>query len=245
MQFDHISSHYEEAVDERLKLALGGEPSDYYLRLKARELLDLLGRAGLEPRRAAVLDVGCGTGRMLELLKPDVGSIAGVEPSEGMLQRARERLSGVPLERVSGESLPFPDASFDAAFASCVFHHAPRAAFGPLVREMARVLKPGGAAVVFEHNPLNPLTRWVVARCPVDVGVVLVRPAELRTACAGAGLEDIATRYIVFFPRPLAALRPLEPALHGVPLGGQYYVSARKPFGAPSSGPKPAASPTT
>ena len=61
--------------------------------------------------------------------------------------------------------MPVPDASVDVVFAICVVHHVPPAHWGAFAAEMARVLRPGGVAAIFEHNPLNPVTRRVVSNC--------------------------------------------------------------------------------
>ena len=228
VDFDKVSYHYEEAVDEGLKLALGGEPSDYYLQVKARETADHCRRRGLDPAKLSALDVGCGTGRMVQLLSPQFAKVQGVEPSAGMLDRALKL--GLPegtFRRGSGESLPFEAGAFDVVFSACIFHHSPRERHAAMLREMARVLKPGGLLFTFEHNPFNPMTRWVVSRCPVDVGVTLHSARELQVSYAEAGLKDVETRYIIFFPKALSRLRSLEPALHLLPAGAQYYLCGR------------------
>lgn len=227
-EFDAYSDRYEHLIDEPLKLVLGGEESDYYVRLKAEELLAHLKRMGMTPSSSRVLDVGSGTGRMAELLAPRVAQIRGVEPSAGMVERANDR--GLPPETfVQGEGtqLPFDSASFDVVFASCIFHHIDLADHLSVAREMRRVLKPGGVSFVFEHNPWNPLTQWVVSRCPVDVGVTLHSSRRMKKLWRRAGLAQVHSRFIVFVPGVLAALRPLEPRLWRVPAGGQYYVAGR------------------
>jgi SAM-dependent methyltransferase len=82
-------------------------------------------------------------------------------------------------------------------------------------------LRPGGHIVVFEHNPLNPVTRRAVAACPFDDDAILLWPWEARRLLRRAGFEDVALDFIVFFPRPLAFLRRLEPRLRRVALGAQ------------------------
>jgi ubiquinone/menaquinone biosynthesis C-methylase UbiE len=229
--FDRISYHYEEAIDSAVRSAVG-EPYDYFPRIKAKELVEHLERLGLNASRLEVLDVGCGTGRTVDLLSEKFRTVKGVEPSRGMLERALRR--GLPdgtFERGHAESIPFGDARFDVVFSICIFHHTPKESHPRMVREMARVLKPGGWLFTFEHNPFNPLTRWVVSRCPVDVGVTLYGRGHIEKTCREAGLKEIHSRYILFFPRFLRHLRVLESSLHALPLGGQYYVCARKVAG--------------
>ena len=95
--------------------------------------------------------------------------------------------------------------------------------------ELARVVRPGGLVFVFEHNPWNPVTRAIVRDCPLDRDAVLLTAPETRGLLSRAGLEVVEQRYYLFFPRSLGFLRRFEPWLAWLPLGGQYYVAARKP----------------
>jgi ubiquinone/menaquinone biosynthesis C-methylase UbiE len=113
--------------------------------------------------RGRVLEVGAGTGLNFQLYPSGVEVVA-VEPEPNMMRLARRRVAesgfGVRLLRAAAESLPFPDASFDAAVTSLVLCSVgdPDAA----ARELRRVLRPGGELRVFEHvrseNPRH--ARW-------------------------------------------------------------------------------------
>jgi hypothetical protein len=81
---------------------------------------------------------------------------------------------------------------------------------------------------VFEHNPANPITRRVVEQCPFDEDAVLLYPAEVKRYLTHVNLRLLRHDYIVFMPRALAWLRPLEPALAWLPAGAQYAVLAGK-----------------
>jgi demethylmenaquinone methyltransferase / 2-methoxy-6-polyprenyl-1,4-benzoquinol methylase len=128
-----------------------------------RRALDL-GRLG-ESGRA--LDVGTGTGDFaLALLKrsPVSATVTGVDISAGMLGVAERRAAraglGPRYERLiaSVESLPFPDAVFDVAVAGFVIRNVGDIPRG--LREMRRVLRPGGRAVILDlHTPRNPAIR--------------------------------------------------------------------------------------
>jgi ubiquinone/menaquinone biosynthesis C-methylase UbiE len=105
----------------------------------------------------SVLDVGCGTGTLAIAAARRVGetgAVTGVDPSAELLARARKkaRRAGVSvmLETAGGESLPFPDASFDVVLSSLVFHHLPHAALRSSALEARRVLKPGGRLFVVD-----------------------------------------------------------------------------------------------
>jgi hypothetical protein len=87
-------------------------------------------------------------------------------------------------------------------------------------------LAPQGVLAVFENNPWNVGARMVMRRIPFDRDAVPLSPPALRALLGGAGLSVRSTRFLFYFPRPLAALRPLEPWLVRVPLGAQYWVLA-------------------
>ena len=94
-------------------------------------------------------------------------------------------------------------------------------------------LRPGGVLALWENNPYNPGTRWVMRRLPFDRDAVMLRPSLTRRLVEQAGLTVLATDYCFFFPRPLASLRPLERSLRSVPFGGQYVVFAQRPGSGP------------
>ena len=96
------------------------------------------------------------------------------------------------------------------------------------MRETARVVRPGGLVAVFEHNPLNPLTRRVVRDCAFDEGVELLPRRELETLLRAAGLEVVSAHYLLFFPWRGRLFEAAERLLARLPLGAQYVVAARR-----------------
>lgn len=95
---------------------------------------------------ARLLDVGCGTGHHVRALRNRGYDAAGVDASEGMLAHARTNNPGATIEQADVDRLPFPDASFDYVLCIEVLRYL--AHTESAVREMARVLKPGGIALV-------------------------------------------------------------------------------------------------
>jgi hypothetical protein len=83
--------------------------------------------------------------------------------------------------------------------------------------------------VVFEHNPINPLTQWIVRTCPIDENAVLLGSRKLRGLMAQSGLVDIESRYIIFTPLDGEGYRKFDRMIGWLPFGAQYYVSARVP----------------
>ncbi|HEX9298265.1 MAG TPA: metalloregulator ArsR/SmtB family transcription factor, partial [Polyangiaceae bacterium] len=107
----------------------------------------------LIPRGWTVADIGTGTGGMLPLLAEFAERVVAVDISKEMLRRARERakslgLSNVEFVKADLRDLPLDDASVDAAFATLVLHHAPSPTAA--LKEMARILRPGGILVVLD-----------------------------------------------------------------------------------------------
>ena len=97
------------------------------------------------PRR--VVDLGCGTGRLLEALLPRLAGteLVGIDPAQGMIAVARTRFAAEPrvrLEVATAEHLPLADASVDVATTTMSFHHWEEQ--GTALREVVRVLAPGG-----------------------------------------------------------------------------------------------------
>jgi SAM-dependent methyltransferase len=115
-------------------------------------LVDIVGT--LAPRD--LLDIGTGTGRMLELLGPFVANALGIDQSREMLAVARVNIERAGLTNCIvrlGDmyQLPLPDASFDAAVIHQVLHYADRPAAA--IAEAARVLRPGGSLVIVDFAP--------------------------------------------------------------------------------------------
>ena len=105
----------------------------------------------LLPSAWVVADLGCGTGSLTAALSPHVARVIGVDQSAAMLKAARSRTAGQPnveLRKGSLETLPVDDAACDAALLVLALAYVPEP---PLVlAEMARILKPGGRAVVVD-----------------------------------------------------------------------------------------------
>lgn len=174
----------------------------------------LVGLARLEPG-ASVLDVGCGTGTLAIAAKRRVGaegSVYGIDASPEMLARAngKARKAGVDVVFTNGlaESLPFPDSRFDVVLSTVMLHHLPRTARQLGVREMRRVLKPGGRLLVVDFADAAGTRRGLLARFhrhghvdPRDLAV-LVNDAGLAVVESGAvGVSDLQF-VLAAVPRP-------------------------------------------
>ncbi len=97
-----------------------------------------------------VLDVGCRTGRWLRRLLQRGLRPVGIDLTTSMLQRAAAGSLGCPLLAASAECLPFPDRHFDLVSSVTLVQHLPEPCQERALKEIARVLRPGGHLVVLE-----------------------------------------------------------------------------------------------
>jgi SAM-dependent methyltransferase len=224
--FDDHSVTYGSEVSASVSFT--GQDVEFYARCKAERLLSLIIRHLGDPSQQTVLDVGCGPGVTDAYLVEHVGSLIGVDRSASILEQAVARNPGVAYRHDDGTDLGVEPGSIDVAFAVCVVHHVPKPERPAFARQLARAVRPGGLVAIFEHNPLNPLTRVAVSRCEFDEGVDLLRAGEVSRHLSGAGLEVLERRYLQFTPLDKPWARRLDVRLGRVPIGAQHYVLARR-----------------
>jgi SAM-dependent methyltransferase len=223
-EFDRYARDYRSLHRDSIRAS--GEEPDYFAAYKAQHAKTRFGTT----TPIDILDFGCGVGGMTRHLAAAFpGSrLTGVDVSSESLTLARQAHSGLAhFAHIEGESLPLENHSADLVLAACVFHHITPEARAGWVRELRRILRPGGHLVVYEHNPRNPLTRKVVNDCPFDADAILLPQAETRALLNDAGFQAVRNDFIVFFPHALAALRPMERWLSRVPFGAQYATWGR------------------
>ena len=187
-----------------------------------------------ELRDARVLDAGCGDGALVCAVASRGAVATGLDPDPAMLAAARMRAGGahVQAEFVEGrvEQIPFGDASFDVVVAVTVLCFLTDASGA--VREMTRVLRPGGRLVLGE---LGRWSLWAMARRVRGwLGAATSKAARFRSAgelCAlaeSAGLSVTVIRGAVYYP-PIGTLArifaPLDPWLGRVTTFGAAFVA--------------------
>ncbi len=220
-EFDEYSHDYEKLVTDPVRTSFGGGGSAFFYQRKMDLLLRFFRRRGLAPSQMSWLDVGCGRGELLELGRPHFLACAGCDPSSGMLSAAGSAIEVRPQTSPTG--IPFDSQAFDLVTAVCVYHHVIPENRPKLTSEIRRVLKPGGMFVMIEHNPLNPVTKLVVSRVPLDRDARLLSAHTARSISSGAGLRPFRTEYFLYFAKSVyEKIGALENALIRFPLGGQY-----------------------
>ena len=218
-KFDHYASDYEKL--HAANIAVTGESTDYFAEYKLR----CLSRLGA-PKDEPLLDFGAGIGNLTEKLVLEFGDVTAYEPSEKSREIAKTR---VPRAHSCGSEDELENGKFATAVLAGVMHHVPPAERRGLLARLRSKLRPGGRVFIFEHNPLNPLTRRAVSTCEFDDDAILLWPWSIRPLLKSAGFVPERLDYIVFFPRALAALRPMEPYLRHVFLGAQTLTVATNP----------------
>ncbi len=224
-EFDEAAADYREQLNRGLRFT--GESMEHFAEQRVRWTAQCLDKLGATCGQ--ILDFGCGTGTaapvLTTILRPH--SIVGTDPSGESLTIAREthgRLSAY-RENLRADEL----GTFDLAYCNGVFHHIPVAERDSAMASVFAALRPGGCFALWENNPWNPAVRFIMSRVPFDRDAILLWPWETRRRLRAAGFQVVRTDYIFIFPSSLKFLRPIEPALCKLPLGGQYVVLAQKP----------------
>jgi ubiquinone/menaquinone biosynthesis C-methylase UbiE len=218
--FDTYGKEYRDVVQTSIDFS--GLSYEFVTAAKADIMREVIAaRFGPEAKPNA-LDVGCGIGVLHRYIRDQFARFCAVDVSTGCLEQAARANSGVEYHAYGGAELPFATGEFDFAYAICVLHHVPPAEWLGFIREMARVIRPGGAVCIIEHNPLNPLTQLSVRRCEFDRNAVLLPSWRTAGLMAQAGLREVESRYFLLLPSAGTAARAVERRLARLPLGAQY-----------------------
>jgi SAM-dependent methyltransferase len=228
-EFDKFADEYRSL--HQANIAAAGEAPEYFAEYKMLDLKRLVHNDFVGAEGSRFMDFGSGVGTSVPFFRKHFPSarLTCVDVSLRSLQIGVSRFErDANFVAFDGARLPFADATFDHAFAACVFHHIPPSEHDRLFAEIRRVLKPGGRVMIYEHNPLNPFTVRAVRTCSFDENAILIGARTLSAKLEAAGFERPRIRYRVFFPAALRWLRVMEDRLGWLPLGAQYYVCGKR-----------------
>jgi len=223
--FDEHAAAYDEELAQGLSAS--GESREYF----ANGRIAWLARCLEELREApqAVLDFGCGDGSTTPLLLTilQAQSATGIDVSEKALavacrQHATPQIGFEPLGGFEAQ------AKFDLAYCNGVFHHIAPHQRGSALALVRRALRDGGLFALWENNPWNPATRYVMSRIAFDRDAQMLTPPETRALLRDNGFQVLRTDFRFIFPRALHFLRRMEDFAYRWPLGTQYQVLSRK-----------------
>jgi SAM-dependent methyltransferase len=217
---DYKAVWNRQARDPELaKLAVAGYGGEDQLAQAAAETLRILDATVGYGIHDLVLEIGCGIGRVATALAPHCRHWFGADISGEMLKHAAKRLAGlnnVTLVELSEVNLQmFPDNGFDLAYCTVVFMHLYEWDRYRYVREMARVLRPGGRCY-FDNMDITSGPGWKLFSDEANL-LPERRPAHVSMISSGEELETYAKR---------AGFTDIE--VHRLPQGW-VAISARKP----------------
>lgn len=231
-EFDQYARDYLQELSHPLRNIIDPE-GHYFIELKSRIIQKLAAQIFEDRRDIHVVDAGTGLGLFEKYLSPTFSNIFAVDLSYEMLKVAKainpfkSQCSGY----VQGNAyeLPLENGYADLIFMSCVLHHMEEEEIDTALLELARICKPGGFIVFFEHNPLNLLTQLVVRTTPLDSNARLVRCKKLEQSLKRAGINIHHSEFFLYGTRPVDKFfNKYLPWLHKFPLGGQYALIGQK-----------------
>lgn len=219
-EFDKYIDGYRSNCDK--SLSLSGETSAFFAEYKAQKLAEWF------PKRVSasikILDFGCGDGTMTNYVRKTFSKakVYGVDPSPKSIEEAKSSFEEIhfSINSEEKEDLEFKNGTFDLIFSAGVFHHIPFEKHSSCLHELARILKPDGHLVIFELNPLNPLTVLTFKRNPIDQHAKMMWPWYTQRLAKKIGKSE--TKYYCFYPKFCSWLRPTEPYLTKLPFGALY-----------------------
>ncbi len=181
-----------------------------------------------------LLDFGFGAGELIEdILGANlVENVSGVDPSAAMRESLRVRVhNSKSIRQIENDLSSLADGSLDMMTCFNVLHHVAPANREMTTAEMMRKLKPGGRLLIWEHNPFNLATQFIVCRCEYDRDAILIRPSELRRRFGNLVVESF--EFVNISPPKFHVkrfFRTLENSFAHLPLGAQYRFTFRKPI---------------
>jgi SAM-dependent methyltransferase len=220
VDFDRFTDSYEHVLENQL--GFFSDSHDYFSEYKVEII-----RAHTPEDSPRILDFGTGIGLTLPAIRrmfPN-SEIHASDISDASLDQVRKRFPDI-IVIPDGELGP---EKYDIILVVTVLHHVAPEFRPALFKRLEAMLRPGGRIWIFEHNPYNPITQRMVATCPFDEDAVLISARALvRLISQSTSLSVSRRGYTLFFPQVLAAIRPIEPLLRWLPLGGQYYVVVQR-----------------
>lgn len=222
VDFDAYAEQYTQILGNQTRFFSGGD-DDYFARIKA----EWAQRCRTLPTQR-VLDFGCGIGRSLPALKKAFpnAQVAACDVSRKSLEWVSQQHPDVLC--CDPQELSWV-GSVDVIVAACVFHHIEPLERDRWIQWCWDALAPGGQLMIFEHNPYNPMTRYLVRTCPFDADAVLLSRHETQRRLTQAGFVSLQSAYYLFFPPRFKQAIEQERRFKNIPLGGQYIVCGEKP----------------
>jgi SAM-dependent methyltransferase len=200
-------AEYDERFMEAMASAYTERTAWTVLRLDAlRELVD--------PHPGdRIVDLGCAAGALTDFFSGFAATVTGVDASADAIAKARSLFPQLQFVEADVRQLPFADHSFDKAVAGDLVEHLDDETFRAMLRELRRVLVPGGTLSIYTPNPRHPIERLkarnlILAQNPTHIGL---RTAQELKRMLEAG--DFTVERVDWTPSFFRGLRTIEGAL--------------------------------
>lgn len=218
--FNKFFDTYSQTLKQSLSVAVGLNQS--FFDIVKIECIKRVYKGKTFPLK--ILDYGCGAGSITALLVDTfrAAQVDGYDISEKLIRADQAKYASVRNLRFI-QNLEKADA-YDLVVVTNVLHHIEKSKREEELRSIGSIMAKEGRICIFEHNPSNPLARWIVSRCAFDVGVKLVRPSELRSLAVRAELSVESCRYILHMPFKGKFFRNIDHFLGNIPMGAQYIM---------------------
>lgn len=224
MDYGTIKESYKEKVEEAI--AFSGLDLNFFTEGKIEYLLDIARNQFSDTSKLKVMDLGCGIGLTDQFLKGKFEELWGLDIAKESIQKAAQTNPWAHYKAYQGGKFPFENNSFDIVFAMCAVQCVPEDQRRALFEEVHRVLKKEGIFTIFEHNGLNPLTRWAAKRFDREFSSLGI--LQTKKLFRTVGLISKKFSYILLFPSRRKIFRNIEKGIGKIPLGAQYYLVGQK-----------------
>ncbi len=222
-EFDRHSSDYRKKLGNSMP-GVAGNVDRFALQKVA-----LMAEAIPGPLEGIFLDFGSGIGLSVPHIRshfPAMQVICADPSLESLAQIDTGEDPMVSTVQLSDAMTNLATDSVQLALAACVFHHIAPDERDHWFAELRRVIAPGGKLWVFEHNPWNPGTQWIVRNSPLDENAILLKVGEVVQRARKAGFNQTRREYTLLGPPDWTWLSRMEKLLSSMPLGAQYFVEA-------------------
>jgi len=225
-EFDVFACSYDDELKDSLG-KFGGKNINVFAEYKIK-----LVKSKLSKTPSDILEFGCGTGRNNLYMKkwfPD-SRIYGCDISEKSLETARKINPDVKYDKITNTNdlCRIYKEAFECIFISNVFHHIPFNEHKIWLDALYNLLSNGGIIFVFEHNPYNPITKYIFKTSKIDRGATMLSPSYCVSLLKSANFTQVKREYTLFFLWRNGFFEAIERVLYFMPLGSQYYIMGRK-----------------
>jgi ubiquinone/menaquinone biosynthesis C-methylase UbiE len=226
LSFDDLACSYDEELKDSLG-KFGARNINIFAEYKIKLIKSKLFNAP-----SNILEFGCGTGRNNLFMKkwfPE-SRIYGCDISEKSLEIAGKTNPSVQYKKITNTDDLFRiyKVSFDCIFISNVLHHIPFQEHKVWIDALYKILSNGGNIFIFEHNPYNPITKYIFNTSEIDKGATMLSPSYCFSLLQNANFTKIKREYTLFSLWRNNLFESFEQMLYWLPLGAQYYIWGTK-----------------